>query len=60
MSATESAAFPESDVDLHTLSLHQQVARGWQLGSGSSSSGRGLAGGDGGSGVGSGHQQVAR
>eukprot|EP00973_Karenia_brevis_P004550 621477-Karenia_brevis.AAC.1 len=58
--ATGSADFHESEVELHTLSMYQQVARGWQLGSGSSSSGSGLAGGDGGSGVGSGHQQVAR
>eukprot|EP00973_Karenia_brevis_P084060 11663398-Karenia_brevis.AAC.1 len=36
--------------------MHQQVARGWQLGSSSSySSGRGLAGGVGGGGIGSGH-----
>eukprot|EP00973_Karenia_brevis_P014384 1959196-Karenia_brevis.AAC.1 len=38
----------------------QQAARGWQLSSGSSSSGRSLAVGDGGSGVGRGLQQVAR
>eukprot|EP00973_Karenia_brevis_P029347 4046646-Karenia_brevis.AAC.1 len=46
---TESDAFPAGDVVLHTLSTHQQVARGWQHGGGSSSGGSGLAGGEGGS-----------
>eukprot|EP00973_Karenia_brevis_P001828 249550-Karenia_brevis.AAC.1 len=51
---------PEDDdetlirADVQSLTyISQQVARGWQHGSGSSSSGRSLAGGDGGGGVGS-------